>query len=427
MENARRGPRVSVARTLRVPGDKSLSHRALILAALADGRSQLRGLLESADVRSTAAALAALGVVIDQHDGETIIDGKGRRGLHAPHHDLDCGNSGTTARLLAGVVAGHPFRARFIGDASLSRRPMKRVKQPLEAMGAAVELERGDGLPMVVRGADLRPVVWESPVASAQTKSAILLGALVAGVRAEVIEPAPTRDHTERLLGAMGVNVRVGEGSVVLEPVARLAPLDFDVPGDPSSAAFLVGLAVLAEEGEVQLTDVALNERRTGFLEVVRRMGGAVSWSVERQSAGEPVGTIRAKASRLRGTGIEGRDVPAMIDELVLVACLATRADGTTTVRGAQELRVKESDRIAGVVQNLRAIGARAEETPDGFTVHGSRSPLRGLVRTRGDHRVAMAFGVLASLPGNDIAIDDPACVAVSYPRFWNDLERLTR
>ena len=416
-----------VTGTVRVPGDKSLSHRALILGALADGQSRIRGLLESADVRSTDAALRALGVPVDQRSGETLIDGRRRRGLRAPDRDLDCGNSGTTTRLLAGVVAGHPFRARFIGDDSLSRRPMKRIKQPLEAMGASVQLERGDGLPMVVHGGDLRPIVWETPVASAQTKSAILLGALVAGVRAEVIEPQPTRDHTERLLGAMGASVRVSDRRVVLEPVERLTSLDFEVPGDPSSAAFLVGLGLLADHGEIVLPNVALNERRTGFLEVARRMGAAVSSSVEGDAAGEPVGTIRAKSSRLHGTTISGEEVPAMIDELVLVACLAARADGVTTVRGAHELRLKESDRIAAVVENLRAIGARAEETPDGFTVEGTRTPLGGVVRTRGDHRVAMAFGVLASLPGNQIDIDDRSCVSVSYPGFWDDLTSLVR
>ena len=304
---------------------------------------------------------------------------------------------------------------------------MKRIKEPLEAMGATVDLERGDGLPMVVRGADLHPVVWRTPTASAQTKSAVLLGALVAGVRTEVHEPAPSRDHTERLLAAMGARVRADRHTVILEPVDRLEPLDVDVPGDASSAAFLVALALLADRGELELRDVGLNERRMGFFDVARQMGAAVSWDVEREVGGEPVGTIRAKSSRLRGTAIEGREVPTMIDELVLVACLAARAEGTTTVRGAEELRAKESDRIATVVQNLQAIGARAEETPDGFTIQGARSPLKGVVRTMGDHRVAMAFGVLGTLPGNAIEIDDRQCVAVSYPGFWDDLKSLAR
>lgn len=425
MENECGGAGVRVSGTARVPGDKSLSHRALILGTLAEGRSRLRGLLDSADVRSTASALATLGAEFEGVDGEVRVEGRGRRGLRAPGVDLDCGNSGTTARLLAGVVAGHLFAARFTGDDSLSRRPMKRIKQPLEAMGATVDLERGDGLPMVVRGADLQSVVWQTPVASAQTKSAILLGALVAGVRAEVHEPVPSRDHTERFLGAMGATVGGDGHSVILEPVKRLSPLDIDVPGDPSSAAFLVALALLSDEGELELVDVGLNARRTGFLHVARRMGAAISWKAEGETAGEPVGTIRASSSSLHGTTIEGSDVPAMIDELVLLGCLATRAEGVTTVRGAHELRVKESDRIASVVENLKAIGARAEETTDGFIVQGTRAPLSGQVRTHGDHRVAMAFGVLGMVPGNDIHIDDRSCVVVSYPHFWHDLERL--
>ncbi|MDQ4080431.1 MAG: 3-phosphoshikimate 1-carboxyvinyltransferase, partial [Gemmatimonadota bacterium] len=410
-----------------VPGDKSLSHRALIVGALADGRSRVRGLLESDDVRSTASVLRALGADIEQADGGVTIAGRGLRRLHPPSRDLDCGNSGTTARLIAGVVAGHPFAARFVGDASLSRRPMKRIKQPLETMGATVDLERGDGLPMTVRGADLKPVVWQTSTASAQTKSAILLGALVAGVRAEVCEPAPSRDHTERLLAALGAKVEAGERRVVLEPVERLSPLDFDVPGDPSSAAFLAALALVANEGEVVLRDVGLNERRIGFFHVARRIGADIQWETDREVAGEPVGTIRARPSAFRGTAVEAAEIPGMIDELVLLGCLATRADGETIVRGAQELRVKESDRIATVVHNLRSIGADADETPDGFIVRGSMRPLRGTVRTRGDHRVAMAFGVLARIPGNDVRVDDASCVAVSYPRFWEDVERLTR
>jgi 3-phosphoshikimate 1-carboxyvinyltransferase len=418
---------VRVAGSVRVPGDKSLSHRALILSALAEGESRLGGLLEADDVRSTARALAALGAALDWSVGEGRVVGVGRRGLRASGTNLDCGNSGTTARLLAGVVAGHPFAARFIGDESLSRRPMKRIKEPLEAMGATIELERGDGLPMVVHGSTLRPVVWRTATASAQTKSAVLLGALVAGVRAEVHEPAPSRDHTERLLAAMGADVRANRRTAILEPVEGLQPLDIDLPGDPSSAAFLVSLALVADDGDLELPNVGLNERRLGFLEAARRMNATVSWEVEREVGGEPVGTIRAKASSLHGTTVEASDVPAMIDELVMLACLATRAEGDTIVRGAEELRVKETNRIASVVQNLRAIGAAAEETSDGFVVRGSRTPLRGLVRTGADHRVAMSFGVLAKVPGNEIRIDDPSCVAVSYPRFWEDLACLIR
>jgi 3-phosphoshikimate 1-carboxyvinyltransferase len=418
---------VRVTGSVRVPGDKSLSHRALILSALADGTSRLGGLLDADDVRSTARALGALGARIDWSDGDARVIGLGRRGLRASGTDLDCGNSGTSARLLAGVVAGHPFAARFVGDESLSRRPMKRIKEPLEAMGATVKLERGDGLPMVVHGGNLRPVVWRTSTASAQTKSAILLGALVGGVRAVVHEPAPSRDHTERMLAAMGADIHADGWTATLEPVEGLQPLDLNLPGDASSAAFLVSLALVADAGDLELRNVGLNERRLGFLEAARRMNAAVAWEMEREVGREPVGTIRAKASNLHGITVEGTDVATMIDELVMLACLATRAEGDTIVRGAEELRVKESDRIAGVVNNLRAIGATAEETSDGFIVRGTRTPLHGLVRTRGDHRVAMSFGVLASLPGNEIRVDDPSCVAVSYPRFWEDLAGLIR
>jgi 3-phosphoshikimate 1-carboxyvinyltransferase len=416
----------AVGASIRLPGDKSLSHRALILGALATGESRFRGLLDADDVRSTARALRALGAEIDW--GEAVrITGRGRRGLRPAESDLHCGNSGTTARLLAGVIAGHPFAARFVGDESLSRRPMRRIKEPLEAMGATVDLERGDGLPMVVRGADLHSVVWRTMTASAQTKSAILLAALVAGVDAEVHEPAPSRDHTERLLAAMGATIRADNGRVFLAPEARLGPLDIDIPGDVSSAAFLLALAMLYEGGDIEVRDVGLNERRLGFARTARRMGARLTWESEREVGGESVGRIRALSSDLRGVIVEGEDVPSMIDEIVLLACVATQAEGETVVRGAQELRVKESDRIAAVVANLRAIGAHAEETTDGFVVRGTRGPLRGSVRTLGDHRMAMAFGVLAALPGNDIRIDDPACVAVSYPEFWKDLEALQR
>lgn len=410
-----------------VPGDKSLSHRALIIGALASGRSRIGRLLDSDDVTSTTRALAALGVAIQTSDGVARVEGRGRRGLRSPAQELDCGNSGTTARLLAGVVAGHPFTARFVGDASLSKRPMKRIKEPLEAMGATVDLERGEGLPMTVRGGDLEPIVWQTSTASAQTKSAILLGALVAGVRAEVREPAPSRDHTERMLAALGARVHSNDHVAVLESVERIEPLDFDVPGDPSSAAFLVALALLADDGDISLHDVALNDRRTGFLRVARRMGGDVTWEKEKETVGEPVGTIRVRPSALRGTVVEGAEIPALIDELVLVGCMGARADGETIVRGAQELRVKESDRLATVVRNLQALGVEADETHDGFVVRGSGRPLRGAVHTHGDHRVAMAFGVLARLRGSDVRIDDPSCVAVSYPGFWQALEQLTR
>ena len=408
-----------------VPGDKSLSHRALMLASLATGVSTLRGVLPSADVRSTAGVLAALGVSVPQAwspDSVMRVAGLGRRGLLAPTRPLDCGNSGTTTRLMAGIVSGHPIEATFIGDASLSRRPMRRVAQPLTQMGATFRFEVGDGLPMTVRGADLRAIEWVSPTASAQVKSAILLAALVAGVGASVSEPARSRDHTERMLAALGADLTVDGTVVRLAPVSTLAPLDFTVPGDPSSAVFLLAAALLTDTSLV-VENVGVNPTRTGALDVLRRMGASVSHVNERTAGGEPVADIVvAPGAGLRGTTIAGDAVPSLIDEIPMLACLAACADGETRITDAGELRVKESDRIATVVANLRAVGADADELPDGLVVRGSSGRLAGRVVTHGDHRIAMAFGVLGHRAGNSIEVDDPACVDVSYPGFWAQL-----
>jgi 3-phosphoshikimate 1-carboxyvinyltransferase len=409
--------------TVAVPGDKSISHRSLICASLARGVSYLRGVLDSADVNSTAEALRALGVEISPLGATCTVRGRGLRELAAPRDALDCGNSGTTARLLAGVVAGHPFAARFVGDASLSRRPMGRVARPLVAMGAGVEFEAGERLPMTVRGGPLAPLAWESEAASAQVKSAILLAGLVGGVPVTVREPVRSRDHTERMLAALGAAVSVQDTEVSLVPPVALAPLDATVPGDPSSASFFAALAACAGAGVLLLPNVCLNETRVGFFHALRRMGARVDFEDCRSWAGETIGTIRAEPGALVGIEVGHRDVPSMIDELPLLACLGARAEGETVIAGAAELRLKESDRIAAVVENLRALGVDAEERPDGLRVLGSARTLRGRVRTHGDHRLAMAFGVLGAIPGNDVALDDRECVAVSYPGFWRDLE----
>jgi 3-phosphoshikimate 1-carboxyvinyltransferase len=395
-----------------------------MLSALADGRSTIRGILDSADVRSTAAVLRALGADIPPLSGEFAVDGRGARSFRAPSVDLDCGNSGTTTRLVAGIAAACPVTSRFVGDASLSRRPMQRVARPLGAMGARFEFERGDGLPMRIAGGSLVPIEWATEAASAQIKSAILLAGIAASVEVEVHEPSRSRDHTERMLAAQGARVTVRGSSVKISPPpsGHLEPLCIAVPSDPSSAAFLAALAALASEGAVELPDVCLNPTRTGFFRALELMGARLETSGARREGGDDVGTITVHASQLAGVDLPVEDVPSMIDELPLLACVAARAEGTTRVRGAAELRVKESDRIATVVSNLLAIGMEAEEAPDGFTVVGSDRPLAGRVRTLGDHRIAMAFGVLGAIPGNAIEIDDPSCVSVSYPAFWNDL-----
>jgi 3-phosphoshikimate 1-carboxyvinyltransferase len=416
---------LSVAGAVRVPGDKSISHRSLILAALAEGESRVAGILDSEDVRSTAGALRALGANIPELSGEMRIAGMGLRGLRPPKVALDCGNSGTTTRLLAGVVAGHPFAARFEGDASLSRRPMKRIAEPLTYMGAQFDFERGDGLPMTVHGVDLRSIDWDTKSASAQVKSAILLAGLVAQVEVRVTESSRSRDHTEMMLRSMGVDVENDRNQVCLRPARRLAPLDLAVPADPSSAAFFVALASLAGSGELQLDDVCLNPTRIGFINAIKRMGGEIRVTARATEGGEETGTLNVHPARLGNLRITAAEVPSLIDELPLLACVAAAAGVELQITGASELRVKESDRISVVVRNLRAVGAKAEELPDGLRVMPGAREFSGTVDPQGDHRIAMAFGVLSAVSGNRIEITNPDVVAVSYPRFWEDLKRV--
>ena len=416
---------------LRVPGDKSISHRALMLAALGKGESRVGGLLCSADVLSTAGVLRALGATIPDVTADAFtVRGVGLRGLRESTGDLDCGNSGTTARLMSGVLAAIPFDSRVTGDASLSKRPMKRVAKPLEAMGARFDFSqspRGDGLPMTVHGGLLRGVTWFSETASAQVKSAVLLAGLVADVPVEVHEPAATRDHSERMLRARGVDVRTEGNVVTLLPAGRLDAADTAVPGDPSSAAFFVALAAMAVSGTLAIEHVCVNPSRTGAFTVLAGMGALIAYEDTHDDGGEPVARLVVSPRLLRGITIAPDVVPSLIDELPMLACVAARAAGETRVTGAAELRVKESDRITAVVQNLKAIGADAEELSDGFVVRGSDRPYRGRIVTHGDHRIAMAFGVLGALDGNAIEVDDPDCVNVSYPGFWSDLARVCR
>ena len=409
---------------VRVPGDKSISHRALILASLATGESVIRGILDADDVASTARVLRAMGAPIPAFSESMRIAGVGVRGFTPPRSSLDCGNSGTTTRLVAGLVAAHPFAARFEGDESLSRRPMKRIAEPLTYMGARFEFQRGDGLPMTVRGVDLRSIDWDTGGSSAQVKSAILLAGVIAGVEVRVTERVPSRDHTERMLRAMGVDVENDGRQVCLRPTRWLDAVELEVPADPSSAAMFVALAAMADGGELVLEDVCLNPTRTGFISAVIRMGGDISREDVKEISGEEIGSLRIRPSTLEGISIGEREIPALIDELPLLACLAAGCGVELEVTGAAELRVKESDRIATVVDNLLRVGAQAEELPDGLRVRGGRKALAGTVDPHGDHRIAMAFGVLGAVRGNRVEVKHPDTVAVSYPGFWDDLKK---
>jgi 3-phosphoshikimate 1-carboxyvinyltransferase len=418
---------------VRVPGDKSVTHRALLLSAVASGRSTLRGLLPGEDCQSTARALRALGAAIPElpDDGSEIeVHGRGFSGLRSPAEVLDCGNSGTTARLLLGLLAGLPVEARLTGDASLRSRPMRRVTDPLSRMGATFREEgEPDRLPLLVGGGNLQPLEFHSPVASAQIKSALLFAGLTGRVEVKVIEPFRSRDHTERMFRRMGALVReavtAGGWEVTLEsPPADLRPLDLTVPGDFSSAAFFIAYGLLRERDEpLRILNVGLNPTRTGLLDVLRQMGGRIEVENVREAddpAGEPAGDLVVHSSPLVGASVGGEAIPLLIDEIPILAVTAALAKGATEIRDAEELRVKESDRIQVLAENLAAVGATVKELPDGLRIEGGPSPLAGRVPVRHDHRIAMAFGVLGALPGQKVSVDDPTVADVSFPGFWD-------
>ena len=417
---------MNVRGAVRPPGDKSISHRALMLAALARGTSEITGLLTGEDVKSTARVLRQLGADISAIGAGTVTV-RGSR-LSSPASRLHCGNSGTTARLLLGMLAGQRFPATLTGDASLRRRPMRRVTEPLRAMGARIDDTHGDALPLTIRGGRLHPLTYTTPVASAQVKSALLLAGLTGNVAVTIREPYRSRDHTERLLVHLGLGLHERDGAIVYEPIARsiLPSFRLSVPGDASSAAFLVVAAVLAEGGELLVEHVGVNPTRTGFLVVLERMGAHVERVNLRDEGGEPVADLIARpAPALRGTEVTAAEVPTLVDEVPILAALASRAAGETTFREVGELRVKESNRLELIAANLRAVGVDARALGNDLQVQGTPRPPRGRVETARDHRLAMAFAVLGTIPGADIRLSERASVVISYPRFFADLRRI--
>jgi len=420
---------------LRMPGDKSISHRALILASLADGACRLSGLPDSGDVSATRAALMKLGLdAFAGEDGSLVLRAPGH--WHGRPVELDCGNSGTTARLLAGLLTGLGAPALLRGDGSLRRRPMDRIVYPLQSMGGRIEyLEQRDRLPVRIgarTSGSLRVLRYRGRVASAQVKSALLLAGLAGRTEVEVREPRQTRDHTERLLlgvGAPASSESLDDGgarAALSADVAswRLPPFDFTVPGDISSAAFMLAAGLLSGR-EVHINGVGLNPTRTAFLEVLRDMGARITVEQTGESLGEPVGNLALVPGPLSGVTIDSTRTASLIDEIPVLAILAAQADGISHISGAGELRHKESDRISALVSNLRAIGVEAEESADGLQLRGAPGPLSGAVRSFGDHRIAMSFAVLGCVPGSDLFVDDLTCAAISYPGFREDLMRV--
>jgi 3-phosphoshikimate 1-carboxyvinyltransferase len=405
-----------------LPGDKSISHRAAILGAMAEGTTQVRNYSSAADCASTLSCLRGLGVAIDRQADAVTIDGRGVDSWRAPSAVLDAENSGSTLRMLAGALAGRPFRSVMTGDVSLRRRPVERVAAPLRAMGATVLTSDGKP-PITIEGGRLRGLTYDLPVASAQVKTAVLLAGLQAEGRTTVREPAPSRDHTERMLPAFGVRVEREGLAAAVHGGQRLRGTEVSVAGDASSAAFLVVAALVLPDSEVRLDGVLLSPTRTAFLDVLRGMGGRVEARLTATEP-EPVGSILASSSSLTGTTVDPALVPSLIDEVPALAAAAAFARGRFTVSGASELRVKESDRIAALAEGLAALGARVRELPDGLVVDGG-APLRGTrVRSHGDHRIAMALSVAALAAEGATEVEGAECVAVSFPGFYELLER---
>ena len=402
-------------------GDKSVCHRLALMGALAHGETRIGNFSSAADCASTLSCLSLLGVDVSRDGSVVVIRGEGPEAWRAAPGPLSAGNSGSTLRMLAGALAGRPFPTVLTGDASLCRRPMERVAQPLRAMGARVDTTDGRP-PLTIEGGGLEGIAWNLPVASAQVKTAILLAGLQADGSTTVVEPEPSRDHTERLLPAFGAALTVS-GTALTVTRSELRAFSMEAPGDVSSAAFLVAAALIVPDSHVRIEGVLLNPRRTAFLDILRAMGGDVTTGVE-TAAPEPTGWIEARSSRLHGVSIPASVVPALIDEVPALAAAATQAEGELTVSGAAELRVKESDRIAALVGGLGRMGARVEERPDGFVLHGGH-PLSGaVVDSHGDHRIAMALAVAALTAEGETRIEDAACVDVSFPEFFDLLER---
>ena len=404
---------------LQIPGDKSISHRAIMLAALADGSSRITGFLESEDARATEEIFRAMGVVIEAPgEGVRVVHGVGIDGLQPPQGVLDCGNSGTAMRLLAGLLAGQAFDTTLAGDASLSQRPMRRVSAPLGRMGARIEAQHGDRPPLIIHGNNaLQAVDIETEVASAQVKSALLLAGLYAQGTTRVREPRPTRDYTERMLAAFGWPVEFTPGQASLSGGYRLRATEVAVPADFSSAAFFIVAATLVPGSQLRLQRVGMNPRRTGLLHVLRAMGADIVEEPAGEQGGEPVANLVVRHAPLRGIEVPVEHVADMIDEFPILFIAAACAEGRTSVRGAAELRVKESDRIAVMADGLRTLGIQVEETPDGATIHGGALG-GGRIDSHGDHRVAMAFAVAGQLAAAPVHIADTANVATSFPGF---------
>ena len=411
--------------TITVPGDKSISHRGLLLGAIAEGTTTIHNLSSSVDVWSTWRCLKQLGVEIIEKDDSLEVIGKGFYGLKPPSKRLDCGNSGTTMRLMTGILAAQPFKTTLVGDDSLNQRPMKRIIEPLTQMGAKIESQPGGLAPLTISGSKLNATYYKSPVASAQVKSAILLAGLHARGTTTVNEPHLSRDHTERMLADFGVIVNRAGLSVSLDGGKVLHGSEVRVPGDFSSSAFFIGAALIVPNSELTIKNAGLNPTRTGMLAILKHTGAKIEIEPYQQKSSEPVGDINVFTSRLNGIEIPPDLVPKLIDEVPILAVIATQAKGTTKLTGAKELRVKESDRLNAIVNNLSLMGVQIEELEDGFIIEGQQKLKGAVVDSYGDHRIAMAFEVAGLNAEGETQIKNSECVEISMPNFFETLQEI--
>ncbi|WP_226034692.1 3-phosphoshikimate 1-carboxyvinyltransferase [Aquibacillus saliphilus] len=414
--------------SLRVPGDKSISHRAIIFGSLAKGKTTISHFLDGEDCLRTIAAFQAMGVSIEQKGRTVTIEGKGIEELKEPNQPIYLGNSGTTARLLLGILAGLPYHFTLYGDDSLSKRPMDRVSIPLTEMGAKIDgRQRGKLLPLSVRGGKLKSIVFETPVKSAQVKSGVLLAGLLAEGITEVTERTTTRDHTENMLLAFGGEITKQQDKISIEGGQQLKGTSIEVPGDISSAAFFLVAAAISSGSDLTITNVGLNPTRTGIIDVLKKMGADLDVVWSQSVGGEAIGSISIKSSSLKATVIEGEIIPRIIDELPIVALLASQAEGQTIIRDAEELRHKETDRIASVVKTLTALGVEIEGTNDGMIITGGATLKGACVDSLGDHRIGMMIAVASLIANSQVTLQNAECIAVSYPNFFSDLEKIIK
>lgn len=418
-------PAVRIGGVAAVPGDKAISHRLAMMGAIADGTTVIHNFAQSADCASTLECLRRLGVRIDQKGATVTIQGRGLHGLEKPDAELDAGNSGTTVRFMAGLVSGFPFESKFTGDESLSRRPMKRVIDPLRHFGAAIEARDDNYLPMTVSGGRLKAIDFTLPIPSAQLKSCVLLAGLYAVGTTRVHEPVPSRNHTELALAEFGARIRTLPNVIEIDGGHPLRGKEFTVPGDVSSAAFFIVAALMVPGSRLTLTNIGMNPTRSGLIHLLEDCGARIAIAGMSAAAGEAAGNMIVENSEILGLEVGGSWIPNVIDEIPVIAVLGTRTQNGIRIRDASELRVKESDRIRAVAANLRALGAEVEEYPDGLFVPGRQRLRGGVVDSFGDHRIAMAFAVAGLVADGPVTIKNPGCVGISFPSFFDILHQV--